>query len=680
MTRLEASASITELASCTGLPRPPALTNARANIDYVAEANAMARAMIMLQAQGKFMCGISGAITRRADGWGNDLVAEIVAYQFPRGPDAQAIVAIEAGAHRVILGHNRLSIVDPVPGSNQPMSTADGSVSLAFNGEIYNYKELRETLVARGRRFSTASDSEVLLQAYCEWGVDAFDRFIGMFAFALWDNPRGRLLLVRDRFGVKPLYYRFDGNTLAFASTPGVIARHAGLAANLEYVARGIQLKYYEDESAIAPYIGIDALEPSHYLEVAVAGDVLKVAKVQYYDFAQRVAARAEACADRREAELVAELRVILDDACRLRLRSDVPVGLSLSGGLDSSSIAAITSRLQPGMLGFSFGQPTNAESEGPLAEEIGARAGLDMRWIWPGEDNDLTELFMKTLRAQGAPFPHTSLMAQYAVFERAKADGIKVLLGGQGGDEALMGYRKFFLFHAQDAIRDRRLGDFPNLVTNIALVLPAIAKRANVFWSERHRYTGKKEGMATSLALPALTDSASPAMASEQTITDRQIQDITRFSLPTLLRYEDRNSMANSIESRLPFMDHRLMELGAAMPTKIQLKNGFGKWALRAAMKDDVPDSIRLSRDKRGFDTQQSAWIRAGLGASLRDMLKENASATRNLLAPGTAIDIAFSDNALADDAQALKEAIALVWIADPLRWQQDRAPARAV
>lgn len=625
------------------------------------------------------MCGISGAITGRACGWVDDLVTEIVAYQSPRGPDAQAIVAIEAPSHRVLLGHNRLSIVDPVPGSNQPMTAADGSVTLVFNGEIYNYKELRELLVAQGRHFKTASDSEVLLQAYCEWGVEAFDRFIGMFAFALWDKPRGRLLLVRDRFGVKPLYYRFDGDTLSFASTPGLIARHAGLPANLEYVARGIQLKYYEDEGSISPYIGIDALEPAHYLEVSIAGNGLHVAKTRYYDFAERVATQADAIRNRSEAELVAELRTILDDACRLRLRSDVPVGVSLSGGLDSSAIAVITSRLQPGMLGFSYGQPTNAESEGLLAAEVGACAGIDMRWIWPGDSTDLTDLFMKTLRAQGAPFPHTSQMAQFAVFERAKADGVKVLLGGQGGDEALMGYRKFFLFHAQDAIRNRRLSDLPNLITNIALVLPAVAKRANVFWSERHRYTGKQEGMATRLLLPALTDSASPAMASGQTITDRQIQDITRFSLPTLLRYEDRNSMANSIESRLPFMDHRLMELGAAMPTKVKVKNGFGKWALRAAMAGDVPDSVRLSRDKRGFDTQQAAWIRAGLGASLRDMLKENASMTRDMLAPGTVIETAFSDDVLADDPQALKEAIALVWIADPLRWQPDQATARA-
>lgn len=625
------------------------------------------------------MCGISGAIVRRCDGWGKDLVAEIVSHQIPRGPDAQAVKVIETGAHRVVLGHNRLSIVDPVPGSNQPLSTEDGSVSLVFNGEIYNYKELRDELVKYGRRFSTASDSEVLLQAYCQWGVSAFDRFIGMFAFALWDSKSNRLLLVRDRFGVKPVYYRFDGSTLAFASTPTVIARHARLSVNMEYVARGIQLKYYEDESDISPYIGISALEPSHYLEVSMKDDNIKIVKTRYYDFSERVSMRAESISDRRDVELVDELRSILDDACRLRLRSDVPVGLSLSGGLDSSSIAAITGSYQPGMLGFSYGQPNNTDSEGPLAADIGARTGLDMRWIWPDENADLTGLFIKTLRAQEAPFPHTSQMAQFAVFERAKADGIKVLLGGQGGDEALMGYRKFFLFHMQDAMRNRRLGDIQSLITNIAFVLPAIAKRANVFWSERHRYTGKTEGMATRLALPPLSNSPSPAMASDQTIVERQMLDITRFSLPTLLRYEDRNSMANSIESRLPFMDHRLMELGVALPTKLKVKNGFGKWALREAMAGKVPDSIRLSRDKRGFDTQQATWIRAGLGASLRDLLNENASITRDLLQPGTSIDTVFSDAALADDAQALKEAIALIWIADPLRWQREEVKAPA-
>ena len=291
------------------------------------------------------MCGISGAVASRPDTWGRALVEQITNYQRPRGPDMQAVVPIEAGHHTVTMGHNRLSIIDPVPGSNQPFFTRDGAVSIVFNGEIYNYKELRNELVALGRTFVTASDTEVLLQAYCEWGTAAFDRFLGMFSFALLDLERRQLLLVRDRFGVKPLFYRFDGDTLAFASTPGIIARHAGCEPNLQYAARGIQLKYYEDESSISPFNGVDALEPSHYLTVDLTDRQINIRKTRYYDFSARVAAQAEAIAGRRETDLVDELRELLADACRLRLRSDVPVGLSLSGGLDSSSIA-ITSGL----------------------------------------------------------------------------------------------------------------------------------------------------------------------------------------------------------------------------------------------------------------------------------------------------------------------------------------------
>jgi asparagine synthase (glutamine-hydrolysing) len=625
------------------------------------------------------MCGISGAVASPPGPWGRALVEQITDYQRPRGPDMQAVLSIETGSHVVTLGHNRLSIIDPVPGSNQPFFTPDRTVSLVFNGEIYNYKELRAELFALGRTFLTASDTEVLLQAYCEWGVAAFDRFLGMFAFAILDLDRRQLLLVRDRFGVKPLFYRFDGNTLAFASTPGVIARDAGCGPNLEYAARGIQLKYYEDESAISPYRGIDALEPSHYLTVDLSDRQISVRKSRYYDFAARVAARTDAIAGGKEADLVRELREILDDACRLRLRSDVPVGLSLSGGLDSSTIAILAGARQDHLLAFSYGQPDDATSEGPLAAEVGRRAGLDMRWIWP-KDIDLSDLFMRTLQAQGAPFPHTSQMAQFAVFERARADGVKVLLGGQGGDEALMGYRKFFLFQVQQALRDRRVSDVPTLFANAALVFPAIAKRAGTFWSERHRYSSKPGGMDTQLNLPALTVSASPAMTAGQTIRDRQIEDITRFSLPTLLRYEDRNSMANSIESRLPFMDHRLLEFGVALPTAVKLRHGFGKWALRAAMKDQLPESIRMSRDKRGFDTQQAAWISGGLGNTVRALLHEERSVARDFLASGATIDATFSDDALINNPQALKEAITLVWIADPLRWQPSVKPSASI
>lgn len=617
------------------------------------------------------MCGISGVIAPAGSNWATRLVEDIVSYQNARGPDAHKVTTSDSGAHRIVLGHNRLSIIDPQPQSNQPFTSSDESAVLVFNGEIYNYREISDDLLAAGRQLRTASDSEVLLEAYLHWGIDALDRFIGMFAFAIWDRKLGRLVLARDRFGVKPLYYHADGKSLAFASTPGVIARWAGLAPNLEYVLRGLAYKYYDDDSAISPFAGLQALEPGHVLIARLGNGAPEVTTRRYYDLAERVAQRIGAVEAQRLPAVADELKALLDDACRLRLRSDVPVGMSLSGGLDSASIAAITGRQQSGLIAFSFGQGDDQASEGPLAAEAARAAGIEMRFVWPQGPAALRALFHATLRAQGAPFPHTSQMAQYAVFERARADGVTVLLGGQGGDEALMGYRKFFLFRLQEILRQRRYTALPGFAASIAQLAPALAAKAGIFWAERNRYQSGGTGMASSLNLPALTGTSAPVMTTSQTIRDRQIEDITRYSLPTLLRYEDRNSMGNSIESRLPFMDHRVVEYGIAMPVSAKLAHGFGKYALRRAMKGLVPDSIRLNRDKRGFDTRQQDWINGGLGDVIRDELREHEPRVRNYFAPGTEIETAFSNAALVGNPQALKEAISLIWLGDPVRWQ---------
>lgn len=621
------------------------------------------------------MCGISGVIAPRDTDWPQRLVARVVDYQRPRGPDAHAIEHFAESGHQIVLGHNRLSIIDLVEASNQPFTSNCGTATLVFNGEIYNYKELRAELIGRGRRFRTASDSEVLLEAYLEWGTAALDRFIGMFAFAIFDRARRLLLLARDRFGVKPLYYRTDGKSLSFASTAGVIAQWHQAPINLEYVGRGLHYKYYEDDSDISPFKGVPALEPSHLLLCRWNEGGVSITKQRYYDLKERVGERADELAAKSSAALVAALRERLDDATHLRLRSDVPVGLSLSGGLDSSSIAALAGARARELVAFSYGQPDDKFSEGPLARQVAERAGIDLRFIWP-DDAGLDRLFQATLRAQGAPFPHTSQMAQYAVFERVRRHGVKVLLGGQGGDEALMGYRKFFLFRLQELRRTRDLVAVPGFLLNVAQLLPALAPRANIFWSERKRYSDAGGGMATRLVLPELANTAPPTMTSGQTLCDRQIEDITRYSIPTLLRYEDRNSMGNSVESRLPFMDHRFIEFGISLPVGLKLARGYGKYGLRQAMARDLPRDVVWNRNKRGFDTQQADWINAGLGNSLRAALRRHASDVRALLPRGADIDTLFDDRQLIEQPQALKEAISLIWLADPLAgWRPESA-----
>jgi asparagine synthase (glutamine-hydrolysing) len=611
------------------------------------------------------MCGIAGVLTLNRGLDARALAERLAKAQTARGPDALCVEAWHAGGTSAALAHNRLSIIDLSAEANQPMLDSEGRRAIVFNGEIYNYIELKAELEAKGSVFRTRSDTEVLLEALRVWGDEALDRLYGMFAFAVLDSATGAITLVRDRFGVKPLYFRFDGRTLAFASTPGELARWGGLRPSLSYVARGLRLKYYEDESAVAPFEGLEALEAGHVLHVSAEGQTLTLVRRRWYDLGARTAARAGTLAGLSADEADARLLELLDSACAIRLRSDVPLGVSLSGGVDSTTIAATVRPKLARLAGFSFADPADTESEGPLVARFAADKALDMHYVRVTSAGDARTLFDATLDAQQAPFPHASMMAQFAVFRTARAAGFKVLLGGQAGDEAFMGYRKFFMFYAQSILRGRRFGEMGHLALSVLPFAFAVAKRATVFWRERARYSGGVEGMGTRLALPADRSASAPAMLAGQTPRDRQTLDVTRFSLPSLLRYEDRNSAGNSIESRLPFIDHRIVEFGLALPERAKLAKGFGKWILRRAIKDRVPDYIRLNRDKRGFDVNQTILIDLGLGAHLRERLQAVRSGINDLLPPGGTIEDLFSDAALRDHPQAFKEAVSLIWYA---------------
>ncbi|MEI4197525.1 asparagine synthase (glutamine-hydrolyzing) [Roseovarius sp. E0-M6] len=611
------------------------------------------------------MCGISGALSLSPEKDVPALVQAIVEDQRPRGPDAQAVQTYASPEFRLALGHNRLSIIDLSEEANQPMLSEDGSLVMVFNGEIYNYIELRAELEAAGYRFSTNSDSEVLLTAFRHWNEGALSRTIGMFSLAIYDRRDHSLFLARDRFGVKPFYYYSDPRTFAFASTPRVLAKDAGLKPDLEYVARGIALKYYEDDSDIAPYDGLKALKPGHMMRVRVQDGRLSLDTRAYYDLTARADETRERLAGMSSAALDEELIALLDSANSLRLRSDVRVGLSVSGGVDSSMIASLIAQTGEPPTGFSFGHPEALDSEGPLVSRLAEHTGMHTRWVWPEAGPDLADLFWKTLQAQDAPFPHVSIMAQYAVFEAARADGFTVMLGGQGGDEAFMGYRKFYLFYLQSIMRTRNFGALPHFLSASLPLVPPVMRRSGVFWSERKRYSGGTEGMGVSLRLPAPRNVHSPALLPGQSLAERQALDVTRFSLPTLLRYEDRNSMGNSIESRLPFMDQRVVEFGIALPPKQKLNSGFGKHILRRVAKGMIPEEIRVNRDKRGFDVRQGQWLRSGLGAVLRDALEERRDVAREFLPAGDEIATVFSDGRLSSDPQAFKQAVSLIWLA---------------
>ena len=448
------------------------------------------------------MCGIAGVFTTDAPSLYERQVDRIVDDQHARGPDFRKVTTISGPSAGVVLGHNRLSIIDLSPAGNQPLWDRDGQLCVVFNGEIYNYVELRAELQMLGHRFVSTSDTEVILESFKRWGTDAICRFNGMFAFALYDARDENLYLVRDRFGVKPLYYVTRDSTVHFASTARTMAQQLGLAEDLEYLSCGVRYGLWEHDEA-APYVGMKALRPGYFLRIEATGRAeLSYSMRPYYDFMERTAALADSLKGLPVRSAAAQLGDLLEDAVRLRLRADVPVAISLSGGLDSSTVAALAAEHHSDHLqGFTFGDPACEGSEGPLVCEFSRMTGIDVTYVWPGID-DIVHSFDETVAAQVGPFISGSMMAQYLVFQAARKAGFKVLLGGQGGDEAFMGYHKFQVFHLRRLLAQKK---YPEVLSFLLSLVPTVIAERSIWaetWSNRQRYL-RRSGLGTTLQLP---------------------------------------------------------------------------------------------------------------------------------------------------------------------------------
>lgn len=609
------------------------------------------------------MCGISGIYTTRVTEQHRDIINTIIKSQFSRGPDHQAMVILKGKHAEAVFGHNRLSIIDLSEQANQPMWDATGRYCITYNGEIYNYIELRNELKTLGRTFNTNSDTEVILNAFAAWGINALDRFHGPFAFALFDKITEELWLCRDRFGVRPLYYVQMNNVLYFASSTSVLAKKLNLKPNLTYVAKGLKYLVYEDNTNISPYLQMTSLPSSCYLHAKFDGDGKLLANIKvYYDLSKNVQRLTHELPINQLDSLLQLITETFEQAVHIRLRSDVPLAISLSSGLDSSSIAAFVSKKNRNTIGFSVGHPHNKKSEGPLIAKCAKYLDIQIEYVWPTQ-NEMIEGLYKTLEVQDAPFSSLSVVAQYILYRRVHACGIKVLLGGQGGDESFMGYRKFLLFWIQELLRQKR---YLATAKNLWQMLPMFTAEMTslgIYWRHRRRYMKGNKGLANALQLPE-----SPVLhlnnLTNQALQVRQIQDITEFSLPTLLRYEDRNGMGNSVESRLPFLDHRLVELGVALPEAIKLRAGYGKWPIREIMRNKIPDQIRLARYKRGFDIPLAALLKAGFGQSIRTALQSNSLVIKEFLNNSMKVNQLFSDQQLTHRQSAIAEAITLLWL----------------
>jgi asparagine synthase (glutamine-hydrolysing) len=605
------------------------------------------------------MCGISGLITRKSASEAKNVVSRISLLQHARGPDARGLVEIPIPNGSLILAHNRLKIIDLSDTANQPFSDTSQQYCIVFNGEIYNYLELKKELHTT---FKSSSDTEVIVNAYKQWGIGCLTAFNGPFAFALYDNIEKNLYLCRDRFGKKPLFYCWHQGEFYFSSSAKALAKELHLIPNLSYVARGLHYWVYDDTADVTPYKELFAVPAGHYLKINLCD--MDEQLTRYYNLQETVTKTVDDLSILSHHELLEKLFSLLDSAINIRLRSDVPLGVSLSGGLDSTTISALVAKKHSSLQSFTFGHPQQNETEAPLITGFIQQYQLTPNYIAPSP-GEFSDAFYKTLMAQEAPFPNLSVVAQYLVYRAAKEKGIKVLLGGQGGDEVFMGYRKYYMFYIKQLLHQKKYHELFSVFWGFQELLLAEFSKIIFFWKQRQRYY--KKNIPTSLLDLPSVDLNLNIIEDKDATRLRQIDDVLKFSLPTLLRYEDRNSMGHSIESRLPFLDYRLVEFGLALPISLKLNKGYGKWILREIMKDQLPDVIRKARYKRGFDVTLPRYVKEHLGQSIRGSLDNKKKEIKDYLVTNKNIDEIFSDEHLISNPKRFCEAISLLWLLNP-------------
>lgn len=553
------------------------------------------------------MCGIAGFINKDGSPACPHRLLAMCDAIVHRGPDDGGTYVDGA----LGLGSRRLSIIDLSPAGHMPMESADRSLVVVYNGEIYNHEELRSELRSLGHEFRSRTDTEVILASYSEWGEACLERFNGMWGFALYDRRCRKLFCARDRFGVKPFHYVDRPGRFAFSSEirqllPELDARRVERDLILDYLLTSST----DFDQTRSYFAGIRKLPAGHCLtfDLSTGGFLVR----RWYE-PERIDLRGADVPDLQD-----EFERRFASSIELRLRSDVRVGTCLSGGLDSSAIAAFASDLH-GRRGAAerFKAVTAVSIDAKLDESNYAkmvvdRCGLD--WVRTTPTHaDFLEHLDRVMLAQEEPFPTPSMILQYFVMKAAKDAGITVLLDGQGGDELLLGYPVHRGMHLRWILRNRgalaamlefrrlrRAGTVGSLSLLKYMVAAASPSRRAAFYSRRHSY------LRLSAQAPSLAESASTGLDLEA----MQRQDVFRNVLPQLLRFEDRNSMAWSVESRLPFLDYRVVEFCLSMPIEAKFHDGWSKYVLRRVVASRLPGAVAWRRSKFGFEAPDDAWL----------------------------------------------------------------------
>ena len=608
------------------------------------------------------MCGIAGIIGLGGAPVDTRVLQRMNDLQSHRGPDGEGFLlgSVHSGsfAHSFVrrlehtnaypiqigLAHRRLSIIDLSDRGLQPMSAANGEVWILFNGEIYNHRELKAELESLGQVFSNRTDTEVLLGSYIRWGDDFLDRIDGMYAFAIWDGRQGRLLCSRDRLGIKPFYYATPNGYLIFASEIKALLTFPGLdrepddEAVLGFLAHG-NCDYGERTT----FKNVKALPGGRTLTLDVA--TREIAVKRYWELKPGPIDNAG------DSQKIDRLRELLLSTTRNHLISDVRAGSCLSGGLDSSTVVSLIGRIsreQPGAaaaVGDSLNTFTSCYDHKQLDERqyalaVACSANANPHLVFPSAE-DFWSDFGRMAWHQDMPFGGLSYYAQWRVMRAAKEAGVKVLLDGQGGDEVFGGYAKFRYAYLASLLRSGRLGRMfkelgatvnqkdlavldlrrgyrylPKILRSLLQVDSMLRLTLRADWSQ----------VVSSASTPAVRwwrNAASAANGTGVTPMQRiQMDDIAVDTLPQLLRFEDRSSMAFSIEARVPLLDHKVVEYGLSLPDHLKVHNGWSKYAIRQAMKGMMPENVRLRKSKLGFAAPDRIWPQHNLRAQINDLI----------------------------------------------------------
>ena len=567
------------------------------------------------------MCGIAGAYRREGQLNDQDLIAmrDVLAH---RGPDDEGLwVAVD---RRLGLVHRRLSVVDLSQAGHQPMANDDGTLWLTYNGEIYNFTDLRQELQQMGYTFRSRTDTEVIIRAFEAWGVEAIARLNGMFAFALYDKRQQKLVLARDRFGEKPLYYRLDSDSLLFASELKAFMAYPAFAAELDTDLALQYLVWGNIPSPRTVFKGVRKLPPAHYLIFDLANH--RCQETRYWHPVRHIGALSQMGLE----EGIGRLEGLLDDAVRRRLVADVPVGAFLSGGIDSSLIAALMVQATSRLKTFTIGFDDAAFDEAPFAKKIAAHLGTDHReyYVSPQEAQDL---LLDLPRIYDEPFADSSAIPTYIV-SRLSREEVTVVLTGDGGDELFGGYtayRNFYrtqgLLRLPGVIR-RGMAGFVKLFgsgrvrRHIAMLDLEDPWKLYLYINER---TITKLNEACGIVMggdeATIRDSAFveafAVMSDHSHVQAAAFTDMSTYMPDDILTKVDRASMAVSLECRIPLLDYRVAEFGLGLSEECKMgsRRADGKRLLRALLAKFVPPAL-FERPKRGFSVPLASWFRGDL------------------------------------------------------------------